>query len=120
MKKYKLKKVYPNSPALGFIAEQHGGSNFFQIGSSYSYPESFFKEFNEFWEEIVEVKKDYEILAYTYNKMNIRNIITKRSNSKFLNSLNSMDNYGLFDESLYVNSPLHSIYSVKRLSDGEI
>ena len=61
MKKYKLIKTYPNSPALGTIISADKGTNiYFHKGFQICYPD----KFTEFWEEVVE--KDYEILKQEY------------------------------------------------------
>lgn len=49
MKKYKLIKEYPGSPGLGYITSSE---NLIRL----------YREYPEFWEEIVE--KDYEILSW--------------------------------------------------------
>lgn len=50
MKKYRLIKTYPGSPALETILD---------------FTPTYLSQFPEFWEEVVE--KDYEIISYKYN-----------------------------------------------------
>ena len=91
MKKYKLIKQYPGSLKLGSIATSIGGDDLWK-GSIY------YDKYPEYWEEVVEVEKDYEILRY----YSIENPSIGRTtcNSKLNDTYN--------------------IYSVKRLSDGEV
>jgi hypothetical protein len=92
MKEYKLIKKYPGSPELGTIARQKEGTNmYFFNGLQIYYP----GDFPEFWEEI----KEYEILSFIGGSGRIYN-----SDEVF--------NFGCD------GGP--SIFSVKRLSDGEI
>lgn len=96
--KYKLIKEYPGSPKLGFTTELSHclGTNDFLVCEKRFNP----SEFPEFWQPIVE--KDYEILSY----------ITIESEIIKYKDLNINDECNC-DKYL-------KIYSVKRLSDGEI
>jgi len=73
---------------------------------------------SEFWEEVVE--KDYEILSIIYHN----NIFTKRDNGKYLfekATLDEVQKGALYEEiQKYWDSYNFKIYSIKRLSDGEI
>jgi len=110
MKRYKLIKEYPGSPKLGTIKES-------------SSPE--FTGFPEFWEKVVE--KDYEILSFyfhggIYKKTGetekhyltgkIENIFRIDKTKDGILTDGNLENKK-FDKNFY-------IYSVKRLSDGEI
>jgi len=66
---YKLIKVYPGSPELGFILEQKSGSV-----DANKYP--------EFWEKVVE--KDYEILTILNNNNDIFPYLTNKSCIEYL------------------------------------
>lgn len=62
------------------------------------------------WEEVK--PKEYEILSFSCNALGGETIICKNSDNSF----------GMFgvEESNFINSPIHKIHSVKRLSDGEV
>ncbi len=116
MKKYKLIKEYPGSPKIGAIAKSD------KIDYVYYYLEknshtgigtSIIENNPEFWEEVVE--KDYEVLSYI--KKDNSAITTKRENGFFLNSM-FKDSHGVYSDYQLLNT--WNIYSVKRLSDGEI
>lgn len=110
MKKYKLIKEYPGSPKLGTVAE-YFKSDLEHRGYCYRYKESsefylsihsyLVENYPKFWEEIIE--KVYEILSFIGSKS--KNIITMAQNSNIEEYFN--------DKNLY-------IYSVRRLSDGEV
>ena len=96
MKKYKLIKKYPGSPEIGTIIEIREGTNMYfygglQIESPNKYP--------EFWEEVIE--KDYRIIQMK----------NKRGSVYDLNEWEELCGYELEH---------HIIYSIKRLSDGEV
>ncbi len=98
MKKYRLIKIYPGSPQLGYI-------NDINI-IAWSTPDKTLicSDHPEFWEEVIE--KDYEILSL--NRKTSPSIIE-----------NIMEGYT--DE--FVDKLIKSgmkIYSIKRLSDGEV
>ena len=91
--KYKLIKTYPGSPELGTIEEPVHNNVHMMSNGRYGYD---FSKHKEFWEPVVE--KDYEIL-------------TVRGKYGAVSS---------FIEKLDLDLKDKSIYSVKRLSDGEI
>lgn len=97
MKKYKLIKEYPDSPELGTIVNENG--QLVSTGGYYSYSTI---GYPEFWQEVIE--KDYEILSYKHNDGRI-SISTTHSET--------------YNMSLLATQGV-TIYSVKRLSDGEI
>lgn len=121
MKRYKLIKKYPGSLDIGTVVEFNENQQINQH-SGYWYGKNIndILNYSEFWQEIVE--KDYEILSYKYNDRiynfteNPRNIGTVG----FRHYQCSME--GVIDEGsmhrLSLEAPI--IYSVKRLSDGEI
>lgn len=116
MKSYKLIKKYPGSPKVGTILkpkveeDTENTNNFYWEGSWFN-P----KDFCEFWEEVIE--KDYEIVAArTHSGIIIEykdGVCIKRSDSCSVAHTVSLD-YSLN------NGSYSSIYSVKRLSDGEV
>lgn len=93
MKKYKLIKEYPGSLKLGSIATATGGDDLWK-GSIY------YDKYPEYWEEVVEVEKDYEILSYLKEGSTTCTTTKRRG--------------GIYHEQYW------NIHSVKRLSDGEI
>lgn len=104
LKKYRLIREYPGSPKLGTIIKQSPNhwwgiehdNNCFSGCNAPSEP----KNYPEFWEEIVE--KDYEILSLLGND---NKVIPYLTNTKCIDFL--------------VNNGF-KIYSIKRLSDGEV
>ena len=99
MKKYKLIRKYPGSPTVGTILapkvdKELTNTNNFYWGGSWFNP----NDFSEFWEEVVE--KDYEIVSY----------IKKGSTTCTTTKRRGGENHEEF----------WNIYSVKRLSDGEV
>jgi hypothetical protein len=106
MNKYKLKKEYPNSPELGYVIEEklHYGTWGYFLNCFPLYPE----KYPEFWEKVVE--QDYEIIAFRQLTGISVHYITKgdvcyKNMDVLLNA---------------VKNGNQQIYSVKRLSDGEI
>lgn len=105
MRKFRLKKCYPDSPELGTIIindDKFKGYWYIEgvkhIGTikPWNYP--------EFWEEVVE--KDYEILSFWCKQFNYE----LKSN-----------NYKNLDFDYLINAKMHyDIHSVKRKSDSEI
>ena len=98
-KTYRLIKEYPESPKLGTVITQ----NETYINLSH---------FPENWEEVIEIKKDYEILSFRDKKNHSYFGINIFTDCKTEESLNIY--------LLYLKSNKVEIYSVKRLSDGEI
>lgn len=122
-KKYKLIKSWPHCNwKLGDVIEEtergdrYTGHNYNFFGNPSLFP--------EFWEEVVE--KDYEILSF--KNIGSDTLMDKRSNGKFVHC--DTPGNGIYTEkqllknegtSLFGIKPKgYAIYSVKRLSDGEI
>lgn len=129
MTKYKLIKEYPGSYSVGTVIsfnDSHGGLEIktpegkisFTSLSTLAALETLVSNYPEFWEKIIE--KDYEILSFysvgqTIIPMRILNSNTglfKLNKPKYKNDELTLDY--LLKEGSY------SIYSIKRLSDGEI
>lgn len=110
--KYKLIKEYPGSRKIGYISdcctsvnsEHYLDGNWFDPAL---YP--------EYWEKIVE--KDYEILQFICKEKrgveNVGTILTKQPDGSFWI-------YPHWTEEAMLRLSHYAIYSVKRLSDGEI
>ena len=116
MRKFKLVKLYPNSPPLGTevnYSETHQIYNY-NGGNYYTeLPKHQVENLPEFWQEIVEVKKDYEILEFTSdNKIKY----TLNTNGKYYDISKDALPFGI-EEVDYKNV---EITKVKRLSDGAI
>jgi hypothetical protein len=109
MKKYRLIREYPDSPEIGTeIIKSHisnsslgnydtymiKGEGWFKLSNPQDYP--------EFWQKVVE--KDYEILRFILPSNNIIHVQHVKNSIKFM----------------LKNPNTYKIYSVKRLSDGEI
>ena len=95
MKKYKLIREYPGSDAKGTIAVLLEANHIYK-GFRFNYDVRHVENSPGFWEEVVE--KDYEILKY--HSIENPSIGRTTCNSKLNDTYN--------------------IYSVKRLSDGEV
>lgn len=91
MKRYKLIKNYPHSPKLGTTL---------LVEDEYLHQNWLFKDYPEFWEEIVE--KDYKILSFRHKDQNNKDCI-------------EID----YDKNFKGNE-YWDIYSIQRLSDGKI
>lgn len=134
MKKYRLIKEYPGSPLLGEIARQ---SNRFNLQNTYYIDNTavmnFPEKYSEFWQEVVE--KDYEILSFKARNNYFALTGIKQGsivNCKIENNTykwetkyksNQYDCYSRLnlEESLrFILENAFDIYSIKRLSDGEI
>lgn len=111
--KYKLIKEYPGSPGIGYI------TSFDKNDEDWSTPNMLIisdcKDYPEFWEKIVE--KDYEILQFICKDKrgveNVGTILTKRQNGSFWI-------FPHWTEEEMLKLSHYAIYSIKRLSDGEI
>jgi hypothetical protein len=101
MKKYRLIKLYPGSPELGYVIEKREGTNmYFYNGLQVTYPD----KYPEFWEEVIE--KDYEILTFTHNTSDG---VVKVSKTDLALTVEE-----------FLKNKCWKIHSVKRLSDGEV
>lgn len=109
MKCYKLIREYPGSPKLGTIVKvESDGYIHWNVNSNNNNPTNYIhsssmKQYEEFWEEIIE--KDYEILSLKNNDYQ----------DTFVTDFSKFTS----ERALFYEKYL-SIYSVKRLSDGEI
>lgn len=123
MKKYKLIKWYPSLHLIevgSTVEQKEECGDYFSLNNS-GRTRNIFKSSEiennpEFWEEVVE--KDYEILSF---KGNISKKIWKKD-SQFKDTYVLKDGIKPFNSLKdMLNHPfLLSIYSVKRLSDGEV
>lgn len=113
--KYKLIKEYPGSPKIGTIERiDHTSSIHMMINGHYGYS---IKNSPEFWEEIVE--KDYEILSFKGILDSNNGLFTLRPNNNYYWSIWNNNHPGQsLENMLKWNTVI--IYSIKRLSDGEI
>lgn len=117
MKKYKLIKQYKGSPELGIIVTvNNDGTIQVPIGSIGTLIHGKPSDYSQYWEEIIE--KDYEILSckhfmtggiYAIGQTFLSNEGYRKFNELDINRINCQD-----------GTKVYSIYSVKRLSDGEI
>lgn len=126
MKKYKLIKEYPGSPKLNYILKPiKNNKQEYYINNMFINPE----DYPEYWEEIIE--KDYEILSFIVDSNKV--ILTRRQNNLFASVRSNVTNGFYSEEDILSNDPKrvdwiensddkygYSIYSVRRLSDGEI
>jgi len=118
MKKYKLIKEYPGSPKVCTIIQPDNcnSNKYYAPGLSEfaMLTQNTLDKFSEFWEEVIE--KEYEILSLYAND----NIFKYIGNKKWQRvSTENETYYDLKVGETYAATPLE-IYSVKRLSDGEI
>ena len=123
MKKYKLIKTYPDSPVLNstgyidgatIIFEEPNG-NVSRNSSTSGIDKGYFTNNSDNWKEIVE--KDYEILSFK------RDNTSKYEGTEFSLTNNGLYNPSFRESNLTLKHCLNggfNIYSVKRLSDGEI
>lgn len=113
MKKYKLIKKYPGSPDLGSIYEQQPNSVFYRCGFQIIFKKHIENQ-EEHWEEVIE--KDYEILSFISTNTNVGEKAGVIRIPKYEGY--NVDDYLYNGES--VKNGAYLIYSIKRLSDGEI
>lgn len=118
MKNYKLIKEYPGSPKLGTIVSENPGIVFADTHFNIRVLNSHLKNNSEYWEEIVE--KDYEILSFVFR--DDLNTINKHKNDMFKLTKNGYERDTKISSTLKtcLENPRMVIYSVKRLSDGEV
>lgn len=109
---FKLIKTYPNSPELGTEINTTDGA--VQVGILGTIN---LKEHPEYWEEIKpKITLTYQIIAYR-QKSDPDCITTRRENGLFLNA-RIKEGIGEYPDDYSLD--IWDIYSVKRLSDGEI
>ncbi len=115
-KKYKLIKEFPDSLPLGTIVQLYSNWDRYGIGSVAKYHRSFVEDYPEFWEKVVE--QDYEILSFKQTSLQT-DLWTKFGDlwGKNTNGTCATVPYRYKE---ILNNPLYIIYSIKRLSDGEI
>lgn len=122
---YKLIKEYPGSPKLGTIVKvKSDGYIHWNVNSNNNNPTNYIhsssmKQYEEFWEEVVE--KDYEILSFVNNgsKGGIKGfIVPLQDDGKYYAKGYIRCNYDETLENQLKESSL-DIYSVKR-NDGKI
>lgn len=123
IRKFKLIKEYPNSPKLGSIMEYYSNWNMYGINQICYYNKDVVENNSEFWQEIIEKDKDYEILSFIgsgglikdriYRLMSNKQYCFEHTNTHSLEWMLSA--IGVPDE---INPVV--IHSVKRLSDNEI
>lgn len=102
-KKYKLIKEYPGSPKLGICVDEV---------IDYDKELNSYKNYPEFWQEVK--KPNFEILSF--KSKNVDRFWLLKKNGKY--SQSSSTNEWELNDFLILNEEV--IYSVKRLSDGEI
>lgn len=122
MKKYKLIKEYPGCQLkVGDEVITHSATNNLYNNSCHSFDKEDVEDFPEFWQEVVE--KDYEVTTLGFN-------FSKTWGDKAYlqgNGRYAKYPYMHFDNTYLAGSTLEDclksnwyIYSVKRLSDGEV
>jgi hypothetical protein len=124
-RKYKLIKKYPSSPKLGAIVEKKGNSIYFPetketwSSSNPNYFDVMVTNQPEFWEKVVE--PDYEVLSFRWIDRGGTTPIYTLKNDKYCFdwAIPTANKYSLEQMLSELNSH-YIIYSVKRLSDGEI
>jgi hypothetical protein len=105
-RKFKLIKIYPGSRELGTIVTNENTFAEYYL----AYP--------EFWEEVIELPRDFEILSFKDTRNH--NIMTKRSHGRFiLEGLKENEIQGASEEYELKQSD-YVIHSVKRLSDNKV
>lgn len=114
MNKYKLIKEYPNSPEVGYEIEEknHWGNWGYFLNCFPIYPE----KYPEFWEKVVE--QDYEILSF--KQTSLQTDLWTKFGDVWGRNMNGACATSPYKYEEILNNPLYVIYSVKRLSDGEI
>jgi hypothetical protein len=110
MKKYKLIKEYPGSPKLGVTADKKDVCDFWYINDGFNNIGKNIDQFPEFWEEVVE--KDYEILSLIEKGGFTGWYFDKENNGWTVDEPDRMYHKEI--------PSWCKIYSVKRLSDGEV
>lgn len=120
-KKYKLIKEYPGSPKKGSIATVDESNDFVQSYTVGDFTYEFstnLKAYPEFWEEVEE--KKYEILSVLgIEKVRKVKDFDIETGGYLETHPNSNEFYPEKDSSKHILSNF-TIYSIKRLSDGEV
>jgi len=123
MKKYKVIKEYPGSIELNSILRvwtkvDHKKGEYLYGSSNSLFPglePSIVENYPEYFEEVVE--RDYKILSFKNNQFNT--ISTLRKHGKYYLD-NTEDSSLGWTEDEFHNNKNCTIYSIKRVSDGEI
>lgn len=120
-KKYKLIREFPTSPSRGLVVQwgDHGLSGWCYEGKQndiYRFSKECVENYPEFWEEIKE--KEYKVISFLVIENSPKTYYTERIDC--FGNLTGM--FGPYDrkESLEDCIKKYKIYSVKRISDGEI
>lgn len=110
MRKFKLIKEYPGSPKLGsiYILDEQYAGEYYRSGFNTLYKDRIESQ-PEFWEEVIEIKKDYEILSFIGIGWIDGHLFPKETNG------HEFERY--LEES---HKNIVKIHSIKRLSDGEV
>jgi hypothetical protein len=118
MIQYKLIKEYPGSPKLGTIE-----FNDYKISEPYVRHSAewkgiyFYDKHSEFWEKVEEL--DYEILIF--RNSNSLNLVELHSNNLYCcKASGTYKGIGVQTKEQCINNEFLYIFSVKRLSDGEV
>lgn len=114
---YKLIKIFPGSPELGYISKTKDSNvldGHYWMGQWFN-P----KDYPEFWEEVVEVP-EWEILSFTHSCCEPGHYTTLRSNGLYKYDKISGEGTATLKNMLsndYINCKIHS---VRRKSDREV
>lgn len=115
MKKYKLIKEYPGSPELGYIISPIKDAIFPHYYYKQAITPEVIENSPEFWEEVIEKPKSYEILSFVANENHgLKGYIVHIVDGK------STVGNNLVEEYIQDVDDWWEIYSVKRLSDGKV
>jgi len=114
--KYELIKEYPGSPKLGtiewFECNDHVGATSKEWRGTH-----FYNFYPEFWQKVEEV--DYEILSF--KNINSGSLVELHSNNLYCcKESGTYKGIGVQTKEHCINKDSLSIFSVKRLSDGEV
>ena len=126
-KKYRLKREYPGSPKLGDEVIQCVNKDYYgrAVNTFGEIHKSYIENQPEFWEEVIE--QQYEILSFyaknicglgdthvdkDYIWLPVKTGVNKWSRDGWMTSPYTTEQI--------LNNPDYGIYSVKRLSDGEV
>lgn len=120
MKKYKLIKEYPGSPKLGTeIINNENVNSAHTLDKTHYYNGYKIQEYPEFWKEVVE--KDYEILSLSdLYETEHNNLAYLQKNGTYCHNNMLYGNGKGSDLKTILTLKHYIIYSVKRLSDGEV
>lgn len=130
MKEFKLRKWYPSLPEnwknkhIVIIESAHGFRLHPAINNGDLTDETVrWTEVveSEFWEEVVPIKKEYEVITYTAGKNKfIKDVLSWNKNRFYRVGYPDDGSYDNLKEGGDYATEKLKIYSVKRLSDGEV